>query len=281
MADVQKSAFSLSSATVMLAPAFGKDVFSLSPDLDSVGMVSEFSIMADSSQIELLSGVAQALVDSRKTNVRPAISGNVYEMTAQNFLRAAGFSRTATVVHRGVLSAAAAGAAVSLSINSDPIPGETTSAITVTGDIPSGSVILIQKANTPDYVFPTKSSGAATGSGPFVVPIAGVYAIPATMSFAAGDRVYVVDAIPVGNTTQDDLFSVKITGTLSNYDRPVTYVAPKVRITKGFQMAFNETQYTSMPWEMSPLLLSALEASSLSRGAEFGTKQPSLMFVGG
>src|ERR1044072_4239634 len=139
MADVQKSAFSLSSATVMLAPAFGKDVFALTPDADSVGMVSEFSITMDSSQIELLNGVAQTLVDSRRTNRRPALSGDVYEITAQNSLRAAGFNRTATTVRRGVLAATAAGGAVSLSITSDPIPGESTSAIASNADIPSGS----------------------------------------------------------------------------------------------------------------------------------------------
>lgn len=280
MANVQKSAFSLSSATVMLAPAFGKDVFALTPDADSVGMVSEFSITVDSSMTELLNGVAQVLVDSRKTNVRPAISGNVYEMTAANFLRSAGFSRAPTVVRRGVLSAAAASGAVSLSITSDPIPGESTSAIANLADIPAGATLLIQKANTPDYVFPTKSSAAATGTGPFTVPIAAPYAIPTGMSFAAGDRVYVVDTVPVGHQSQDDLFGVKITGTLSNYDRPVTYVAPKVRITRGFQLSFNETQYTSMPWEMSPLMLSAGEAASLPRGAEFGTVQSGLAYVG-
>jgi hypothetical protein len=279
MADVQKSAFSLSSATIMIGKAFVDDVFSLTPSVHSVGVAQEVSVGVDSSILELLSGVAQVTIDAKRTGVSTSISGNVYEMTAQNFLRSQGINTTALQVKRGVLSAAAAASAVSLSITSDPIPGETASAITATTDIPSGSTLLIQRVGgEQDYIFPTISSGAATGAGPYAVPIAAPYAIPAGMSFAIGARVWIVSPVPVGDMDADDLFCLKITGILSNYDRPMTYIAPKVRVVKGFQLNYSETQYSSMPWEFKPLLMSGSEASL--RLAEVGTRRTGRLYVG-
>lgn len=280
MADVQKSAFSLSSATLMIGNAFTDDVFALRPDKDSVGMSSEVSIGTDSQITELLNGVQQVSVDAKRTGVSSSITGNIFEMTAQNFMRAQAQSGVATQVKRGVLTADAPAASASLSIASDPIPGEANSAITALGDIPSGSTILIQRVNgESDYVFPTKTSGAATGAGPYTVPIAGSFVIPTGMSFLAGSRVWIVSPVGVGDMDADALFCVKVTGTLSNFDRPVTYVAPKCRMVRGFQMAYNETGYSSMPWELKPLLMSSGEATG--RLAEIGRRRTGLLYVGG
>ena len=280
MADVQKNAFMLSSATLMMAPAFTTDVFALTPAVHSVGMAREISVGVDSSLIELKNGIAQATVDARRTGVSASISGTIFEVTAQNMLRASALDpSTAVVVKRGVLATAASAAAVSLSINSDPVPGDTGSAITTLSDIPTGSTILIQRpGGETDYIFPTMSSGPATGSGPYAVPIAGAYTIPTGMSFPIGSKVWIVSPIPVASTTADQLFGVKIVGTLSNYDRPVTMVFPKVRIAKGFQLSFSETDYGSMPWEMQPFLLSAQEATN--RLSEVGTTRPGMLYVG-
>lgn len=284
MAEVQKSAFSLSSATLMIGKAFTDDVFALRPDKDSVGMTSEININLDSSITSLLNGVSQTEVDGKRTGIRSSITGNVFEMTAQNFMRSHAMSGSAVPVKRGVLTADVASGAVSISVASDPIPGESTSAISAAGDIPAGATLLIQRVDgETDYVFPTKTTAGATGtgSGPFTVALAAPYAVPTGMSFKAGARVWIVNPIGVGNIDADDLFCVKVTGTLSNFDRPVTFVAPKVRMVRGFQMSFNETQYTSMPWEMQPLLLSRTEVSSAPRLADVGTRQPGLLYVGG
>ena len=270
----------LSSATIMMAPAFTTSVFELTPTSHSLGMARDVSIRVDSSMIELKNGIAQTTIDARRTGVSAAISATIFEMTTANIQRASALaSGTAPVIKRGVLSSAANAAAVSLSINSDPIPGEATSAITAVGDIPSGSTILIQRVGAEtDYVFPTKSSGVATGTGPYSVPIAGDYVIPTGMSFPAGSRVWVVTPVGVADATADDMFGVKITGTLSNYDRPVTALFPKVRISRGFQLTFTETDYGSMPFEMTPFIMSAAEATG--RLSEIGTNAPGIVYVG-
>lgn len=282
MADVQKSAFMLSSATVMVGKAFVDDVFSLTPDTHSVGMVSEVAVPVESQLTELLNGVAQSSVDAVRTGVSTMITANVYEMTAQNAMRAHALSGAATQVRRGVLSAAAAAGAVSLSVTSDPIPGDANSAITAIGDIPAGSTILLQRPGSEtDYVFSTKTSAAATGVGPYTLPIAAPYVIPAGMTFPAGTRVWILQPIAVGNIRADDLFCVKIVGKLSQFDRPVAYFAPKVRMVKGFGLSFNETQHSSMAWEMKPFLLTKTEVASMPRLVEFGTDAPGLLNLGG
>jgi len=282
MADVQKSAFALSSATIMLGRAFVDDVFSLTPDKHSVGMVSEANIGLDSSITSLLNGVSQSEVDAKRTGVTTSITGNVYEMTAQNFMRAHAISGTAIPVKRGRLTVALTAGSTSVSIASDPIPGELTSSITAGSDIPAGSTILIQRGDgEQDYVFPTVTSAVASGSGPYVAALDNDHAVPTGLSFPVGARVWIVQPVPVGDIDADDLFCVKITGTLSNFDRPMVYIAPKVRIVKGFGVSFNETQYSSMAWEMKPLLLSRGEANSGGRLAEIGTRRTGRLFVGG
>lgn len=281
MAEVQKSAFSLSSATLMVGKAFVDDVFGLTPDLHSVGMAQEIRFVVDSSRNELLNGVAQSVVDSKRTNVRPSITGNVFEYTAKNFMRAQGLAGSVIQPKRGKLTTAAAGGAVSLTVSTDPVPGEANSGLTAVADIPSGSSLLLQLPDGTDYVFPTKSSGAATdAAGVYTVPIAGDFKIPTGMSFPVGTRVWIVQEIGVGNITEDDLFCVKVVGTLSNFDRPVVFVAPKVRMVNGFQIGFSETQYGSMPWEMSPQLMSKGEVASMPRLNEIGAKRSGLAYVG-
>lgn len=280
MANIQTPAFMLSSATLMIAPAFTTDVFALTPALHSVGMVRELSVNVDSSLIELKNGIAQALVDSRRTGVSAMISGTVFEMTAKNLMISSAIDPTASVVvKRGVLTTALAAAAASIVYNSDPIPGQAASAVTVVGDVPSGSTLVIQRIGSEtDYVFPTVSSGVTTGVGPWTTPIAGGFAIPAGMSFPIGSRIWILTPLPVADTVADALFGVKITGTLSNYDRPVTAVFPKCRIAKGFNLSYAESDYGSMPWELSPLLLASSEATG--RLLELGTTAPGRLFVG-
>jgi hypothetical protein len=52
-------------------------------------------------------------------------------------------------------------------------------------------------------------------------------------------------------------------------------------MVRGFQLAFNETAYGSMPWEMKPLLLSATEVASQTRLQEIGKRRTGLLYVGG
>jgi hypothetical protein len=97
------------------------------------------------------------------------------------------------------------------------------------------------------------------------------------MTFPIGSSVWVVTEMEAGSMDQGDLFSVKIVGTLATFNRPVVYIAPKVQITKGFNLSFSEKEYGAMPWEMRPLLLASSEATG--RLAEVGTKAPGRLYA--
>lgn len=276
---IKKNAFMLSSAELMLAKFGTTPVFDLTPDLHSVGLAQEIAVNLDSSSIDLTAGIAQAIVDTTRTGVQASITGSVREYSAENLMRAQGLSGAATVAKRGKLTAVANAAAVSLSIESDPIPGEASSALAdVAGEIPAGATLLIQDGDNTALVFPTRSSGASTfAAGVHTVAIAGDYAIPAGMSFPVGASVWVLTEMAIGDTGDTDLFSVKIVGTLSNFNKPVVAVFPKVSITRGFALSFTETEYGAMPWEMRPMLLTSSEATG--RLAEVGTKAPGKLYA--
>lgn len=276
--SAKKNAFMLSHAELMLAKFGTTPVFDLTPAVHGVGLAKEIAINIDSSNLDLTTGISQALVDSKKTNVQVAFSGTVQEYSAENLLRAAGFATGSVTAKRGHLTATAAAAATSLTVADDPIPGESGSTLgTAAAAVTAGSTVLIQDANTPELVFPAKVKTDSTyATSVHTIDITDT-PIPTGMSFAAGSMVWVVSDIPVGSTDQGDLFSVKVVGTLANFNRPVVAVLPKVQITKGFQLTFTETEYGGMPWEGRALLLSSSEATG--RLAEIGTKRAGAVYA--
>lgn len=276
MPDVKNSAFLLGEATLMMAPyADATSVFELTPELHSVGMTRNVSLTQESDQIELRKGIQQLLVDSKKSNVRTMLSAEVYEFSAQNLFYSLSVAATPAAPKRGKLKTSVTGPQATIVVNSDPVPGEAGTAITAAGDIPNGATLLIQIAGTGnDYVLPVRVTAATTAAtGDYTVTVA----IPAGMTFPAGSRVWVVNEVPVGSTMEQDYFKLKIVGTLSNNERPVTVIVPKVRVSKGFQLSFDEGNYTSMPFEFMPYFLSASEISG--RLAEIGTTQQCKVYI--
>lgn len=277
MSAPKKNAFMLSSATLMMAKFGDIPVFDLTPADHSVGLSEEIAVNLDASNIDLTAGITQAIVDTKRTNVQAQITGSVKEYSAENLLRAQGLGSGAVTAQRGKLSAVAAAAAVSLTVVSDAIPGETTSALDDADILPAGTTILIQDPNTPELVFPAVLSAASSfAAGAHTLPIANT-AIPAGMSFPVDSKVWIVTAMSVGSMDQTDLFSVKIVGTLANFNRPVVAVFPKVQVIKGFNLTFSEKEYGMMPWEMRPMLLAASEATG--RLAEIGTRAPGKVYA--
>lgn len=276
MANVQTPSFLIGNATVMMAPQ-STDVFSLTPDLHSVGMVKNVTVGVESDTIELRNGILQALVDSQKSNVRMTTTFEGYEFSAANLYRALGYAQNAVIQRRrGRLTAAATNGATTLSVESNPIPGDSNSGITAVNNIPNGATILIQRANQPDFVYPVKVSAATTGTAPYSVTIP---ALPTGVTFSAGDTVWIVNELEIGSTvSQGDFFCMKIAGTLSNYNVPLVVVFPKVKIVRGFSLNFSETDYANLPFEVSPYFLAASEITG--RLSEIGTNINAKAYVG-
>ena len=199
-----------------------------------------------------------------------------YEFSAQNLYRALGYANNAVIQRRrGRLTANVASGATTISVESFPLPGDANSGISAIGNVPNGSTILIQKADQPDFVFPVRTTAAASGSGPYSLTVS----IPTGVSFSTGDIVWVVNELDVGSTvSQGDFFCMKIAGTLSAYNVPLVIVFPKVKITKGFNLNFSETDYSNLPFEISPYFLAASEVTG--RLAEIGTNINARAYIG-
>lgn len=275
MADVKSPSFLIGNATVMVAPR-SVDVFSLDPTNHSVGMVKAVTVGMDTGTIDLRNGILQNLVDQKRSAVNLTVGFEGYEFTSQNLLRALGYASTAIQTRHGTLSVAIAAGGTSASINSAPTTSDPNTAITNLSQIPAGSTLIIQRAGQDDYVFVTRTTGAATGTGPYVATMNS--ALPTGMSFAIGDEVWVVNELNVGSSVDTDFFGMKIVGTLSNDGMPVVVIFPKVKITKGFNLNFSETDYSNLPFEVSPYLLAATEATG--RLAEIGTTMSGRAYVG-
>lgn len=265
MAEVKNPKFVIGNATVMLAP-FSEDVFALTPDEHSVGMVKAVTVTQEANQITLRNGVMQNQVDAVKSNVNMTTTFEGYEFSAENLMHSLGLQGATVKRLRGSLTADAEASDTTISIASYPIPGDTGSAIDATGDIPVGAVLLLQKADQPDHVYPVKTTAATTGTGPYIATIP---ALTADTEFATGDTVWVMNEINAGSIDQDEYFCVKIVGTLSANDEPIVVIIPKVRITRGFNLSFSETDYSNLPFELSPILMSKSETASRPKLAGF------------
>ena len=258
MADIKDSKFVIGNATVMLAP-FSEDVFVLSPSDHSLGMVKAVTIAEEADQITLTHGVLQTIVETQKSNVTMPISFEGYEFSAKNLMYALGLQGTIVKRLRGKLTADVDPTDTTLSVESYPVAGDSESLIDDVGDIPNGATLLIQRADEPDYVYPLKATADTTGSGPYSVT---VDAIPTGVSFTTGDTVWVMNELDAGATYQDEYFCAKIVGRLTANDEPIVVVLPKVRVSGGFNLSFGEQDYSNLPFELTPFVMSATEVSS-------------------
>lgn len=269
MPAIKNNAFLLGEATLMLAPySDATSVFDLTPAAHSIGMVRNVQVTEESDKIELRKGIQQLLVDSKKSNVRVGISAEVFEFNAQNLFYSLSRATTAVAPKRGKLKTAVTGPQATFVVNTDPLPGESATGISAVGDIPNGATLIIQHATDTDYILPVKVTATTTVATTDYTVTA---AVPSGMSFPAGSKVWVVNEIGLGDTAEQDFFKAKIVGTLSNNSKPMAVVIPKLKIMKGFTLNFDEGNYTSMPFEFDPYMLTSAEATG--RLAEIGTSK--------
>jgi hypothetical protein len=177
----------LSSATLMMAKFGDMPVFDLNPAITRSASAKEFAVVVDSSNLDLTSGVAQALVDSKKTNVQSQITGSVQEYSAENLLRAQGVATGARQPLRGKLKTAANGGAASLTISDNPIPGDAASSLgTAAAKIKARAHAAHPAPDDRRLRLPDRASADSTfAAGDHTVAIAAPFAIPDGMDFPA------------------------------------------------------------------------------------------------
>ena len=257
MADVKNPKFVIGNATVMLAP-YAEDVFALNPDDHSVGMVKSVTLEQQADQIMLKNGIQQLTVDTQKSNVNMTTTFEGYEFDAKNLTYALGVTGSTVKRLRGSLDAAASATDTTITVTSDPVPGDPDSLIDAIGDIPNGATIILQNPDQPDEVYPLSVTAETVDN-------AGVYTVITTAlpaDAAAGWTVWVVNEIDAGSFEQDEYFCAKIVGHLSANNEPIVVVFPKLKVTRGFNLSFSETDYSNMPFELSPIVMTKSEETA-------------------
>lgn len=212
-----------------------EDFDELKSSSHSLGLVKNFTMNADPTYTDLTQGVKNEIVDSALTNFPVRCTMEVYEGTAKNIKYGLGLDGSDVI--SGVqhpLDAAADAADTTFELEGD-----------LTSTYTAGKYVMIEEG---DDFHIAKVASSAHNAGVTTVTITGY---PFPFGFTTAAKVSVVNTIVVGDKTEQPYLSAKVFGSLSNGDN-VGIGIPKLRIIRGFTLAFTSDQYGNMPFEFTP-----------------------------
>lgn len=225
--------FLVGTATIMLGEQ--ADLRDFRPESHSIGLVKNVKLMAEASYIELTQGIRNSVVHSIKTGEPVRASCEVYEFNAANWSYALGFSGY-NVVNTEFE------AVVTTLEPSSPTGTDTFTVNSVSGFI-VGDYVMVQ-VGYDDTVIPRKVVTGTTGTTlKLDAPIKNV-AIP------VGAKIRRCLVVPVGRKSEQPFLAAKIVGTMAD-NREIAIEIPKLRITKGFDIVFQTSDYANMAFEFT------------------------------
>jgi hypothetical protein len=264
--DAKTNAFMLATATVMVGPT--NKLFDLNPAEHSIGLVKNFQVQADPSYVELTQGVKNTLVYS-VLNANPVkCTMEVYEYTAKNLAYGLGLDGS-------TLDTIATNHTVKTQIVGDGATTHTVaidSATDISSEFPVGSWVILQEVGGTDLVFVAKVQSVAYAT--LVLTITLDRDVPTGMTFDVGSLISKTYRINVGSRADQPFLAAKIVGIMPQGNEPIVLLVPKMRVTKGFSVAFHTDQFGNMPFEFSPYDL----VSSDPNFADFNGTGPVAIF---
>jgi len=223
--------FMLGTATVMIGPA--EDLYDLNPTDHSIGLVKNFTATSDPSYTELTQGVKNSVVMSVMTSNPVRCTMEVYEYTAKNLAYALGLEGADTMSDFDTTTTVN-GAVDGGSPGSDELTVTSPTGLTV------GSNIMIINDEEGDFV--VRKITVVTGN---------VLTVDRPLpDIVNGAQVKKVHAIGVGSKDDQPYYSAKIAGKLANGEEIVLLI-PKIRIVKGFNLAFTSSDFANLPIEFT------------------------------
>lgn len=233
------NSFMLGTATVMVGPR--EKLYDLTP-AESIGLVKNFTLSSEPSYVELTAGRRNTLVDSQMNGNPVRASMEAYEYTAQNFTYALGLdgsgisekTETSTVATEVVGGASQTEIPVATGDGSVFAEGDF-----IFVDIDGDDSVLIRRIVSIETDTLTVDRTIPTGT---TIPV--------------GAIVKTVHAIDIGSKDNQPYLAAKVIGRLTD-DTPVGLLIPKIRITRGFSLAFGSDDYGNLPFEMSVFDLAA------------------------
>lgn len=264
--EAKTAGFMIGSATVMIGPV--TDLWKLTPDANSIGLVKNFKVSGEPTYTELTQGVKNTIVYSVLTAQAVKANMEVYEFTSKNLayslgLDGSGYTPLDTPL---LLSTAisAGGVTVVFAVGSD-----------LSGDYPAGTWIYLQQ-DEGDQVFVGKTTGAAVYSSPHLtLTLDATTPIDASDDYSVGSRGGKINRVNIGDKSEQPFLAAKVVGILPEGNRPAVILFPKIRITKGFDMAFATDSFANLPFEFTPYDLVSTDVNY----AEFKNKGPAGLFT--
>jgi hypothetical protein len=228
------NAFMLGTASVLIGAQ--ADLFDLNPADHSIGLVKNFSMSAEPGYVELTQGVKNTVVFS-VLNANPVrASMEVFEFTGQNIANGLGLD--------GSLQTAQTDAST---IGTQVVGDNTVVAIPVASgaSFAQDDYIMIPYGTADeDKYLVRKVASISMNTLTVDKPI------PTGITLAVGKAVKVVSMIGVGSKTEQPFLSAQVVGTLAD-GKEIAILIPKLRITKGFTMAFQSDNYGNLPYEFT------------------------------
>lgn len=265
--EAKTSAFVLSQATVMIGAT--DKVFELTPAENSIGLVKNFTVTSEPTYTDLTQGVKNNIVYSVMTNNPVRATMEVYEFTSANMAYALGLQGADFQTNQSY--------ELSATVAADDTTAETEPGSDVASDFGQGDWIILQRQDAPDDIHLAKLDAAATYTDPTLSLSFNNWAVPTGHSgFGIGDLVKKVNRVDVGSKDEQPFLGAKVVGILPESNEPVTLIFPKLRITRGFNMAFTSDNYSNMPFEFTPFEL----VSSDTMYNEFKGKGVAALFSG-
>lgn len=230
--EAQSIDFLVGTATVMLGNQ--TDLRDFRPETHSIGLVKNVKLMAEASYIELTQGIRNSVVHSIKTGEPVRASCEVYEFNASNWAYALGFS--GYNVENTELETTVTTAVAASSLGEDEFEVASGTGYVV------GDYVTLQ-VGYDDVVVPRRITATTTTSITVDAPIKNV-AVP------VGAKIRRCVVVPIGRKTEQPFLAAKIVGTMAD-NREIVIEIPKLRITKGFDVTFQTSDYANMPFELT------------------------------
>ena len=225
--------FMIGTATVMLGlPA---DLYNFKPSTHSIGLVKNFSLTSEPTYVELTQGVQNTIVDSVVTANPVRATFEVYEFSRQNLMYGLGLTGANTATVFTVNTTLSAGVTGGSSVD--------TCTVTSATGLAQGDVILIE-VDADDALLTRKIVSISTNTLT-VTP-----GFPTGVDVPSGATVRKVGRVDVGSKTVQPYYAAAVTGRLSD-GTAILIQLPKLRIVKGFNLAFNTNDYGNLPFELS------------------------------
>lgn len=222
--------FMLASATVMIGAT--EDLYDLNPVDHSIGLVKNFSMTSEPGYVELTQGVKGDIVDSVMTSNPVRATMEVYEYTAKNLSYGLGIEGASNVVSQTVNTTVDGVVAASPASNTLDVDDATGLSV--------GDRIMIKVDDIDNFVI-RKITSISTNT------IEVDQNLPAIPDAA---EVHKINAIDVGSKSDQPYYAAKIAGKFSNNEEVVIHI-PKLRIMRGFNMAFSTEDYGNLPFEFT------------------------------